>query len=441
MPIPELGEYAHVVEVSTTELKLPPELQGPSGINTDKFIEAAISGEKLILLWTDGVTLHDLSTGEISSRWTEMGIGLDFGDCSPLGILLLTQADRRDAPDGSAQQVTFLHPETLAPLFSKPATSFVHERLPSDAPLSFERAYLANDGIIWAISHEFKSGEERSVLYEITREGKCLQVYVLSEPLPQLRLVRAVDHVGERQRKIALSQLTCSADRRWVHLIGKFDLWEIDIHTGKGAHDNPVPLRPILKLTTFVRDMKMERIFWDIQNRFLLVTPDSGKEFVIFHYQPDPKVDEHSLQIAKIGVYCGEFQSQKAGLYLWEKGKAKPLLYKEKKLERTQMFSSATGRYLIIGDFGEEIPLIVFDTFTWQNVHITEGDHPEMIPVGLTAADEVWGLDGGRVLKVRVEKGLPPSKRSWAAILIGLLLAGAAVAAVLYYFLVYKQGG
>ena len=65
-----------------------------------------------------------------------VGIGLDFGDCSPLGVLLLTQADRRDAPDGSAQQVTFLHPETLAPLFSNPATSFVHERLPGDAPLS-----------------------------------------------------------------------------------------------------------------------------------------------------------------------------------------------------------------------------------------------------------------------------------------------------------------
>ncbi|MFH2008652.1 MAG: hypothetical protein ABI333_18845 [bacterium] len=440
MPIPELGEYAHVEVVSTCNLQLPAEYQGPGGLNTDKFLEAAISGEQLIMLWQDGVVLHNIETGAVSSRWTNMGVGLDFGDCSPLGILLLTQADRRDAPDGSAQQVTLLHPETLAPVFSKPATSFTHERLPGDAPLSFERAYLANDGIIWAISHEFKSGADRSVLYEITREGKALQVYVLSEPVPQLKQVRSVDHLGERMRKIALSQLTCSADRRWVHLIGKFDLWEINIHTGQGALDNPALLRPIMKLTTFVRDMKMERIFWDIANRFLLVTPDRGKEFVIFHYHPDPKVDENSLQIAKIGVYCGEFQNQEAGLYVWEKGKAKPLLYKEKKLDRTQMFSSGDGRYLVIGDFGEEIPLVVFDTYTWKSVRITESDHPEMIPVGLTAADEIWGLEEDRLLKVKVEKGEPPKKTSLGTILLLLLIAAAAVAGVLYYFLIYKKG-
>ena len=180
MGMPELGEWAHVAVESECQLEIPPEFKGPKGISTEKVLEGAMSGEHLVLLWTEGVTLHEVETGKVSSRWTEMGIGLDFGDVSPLGVLLLTQADRRDAPDGSAQQVTLLHPNTLAPVFTKPATAMIHERLPGDAPLSFERAYLANDGIIWAISHEFKSGAERSVLYEITREGKCLQVYVLS---------------------------------------------------------------------------------------------------------------------------------------------------------------------------------------------------------------------------------------------------------------------
>ncbi len=440
MPIPDLGEYAKVVVESTVAVQVPPELVAPEGFNTDKFLEAAISGDKLILLWTDGVTLHDTATGQMTSRWTEMGIGLDFADCSPLGTLLLTQADRRDAPGGSAQQFTLLHPETLAPVFSKPATAMTHERLPGDAPLSFERAYLANDGIIWALAHEFQSGADRTVLYEITREGNVFQLYVLSEPLPVLKHVKAVDHVGERMRKVSLSQLTCSSDRRWVHLIGKFDLWEIDVHTQQGTLEDPVPLRPIVKLTTFVRDMKMERIFWDVQNRFLLVTPDRGKEFVIFHYHPDPKVDENSLQIAKIGVWCGEFQDQKAGLYVWEKGKARPMLFKEKMLDRTQMFSPGDGRYLVMGDFGEDIPLIVFDTYTWKSLVVTENQHPELVPVGVTADDRVLGLEEGKLVRIRVDKGEPP-KKSKAGLLIALILLGAAVAAgLIYYFTIYNRG-
>jgi hypothetical protein len=440
MPVPELGEYAKVTVESEVPLEIPPEFAAAGGLDTTKFLEAAVSGDKLILLWTDGVTLHDVSTGAVTSRWTEMGIGLDFADCSPLGTILLTQADRRDAPGGSAQQVTLLHPETLAPVFSKPATAMTHERLPDDAPLCFERAYLANDGIIWALAHEFQSGADRSVLYEITREGKVFQAFVLSEPLPVLKNVRAVDHVGERQRKVSLSQLTCSADRRWVHLIGKFELWEVDVHTNRGTLEDPVPLRRILKLTTFVRDMKMERIFWDIQNRFLLVTPEHGKEFVIFHYHPDPKVDEHSLQIAKIGVWCGEFQDQPAGLYVWEKGKARPMLFKEKMLDRTQMFAPGDGRYLVMGDFGEDIPLIVFDTYTWKSLIITENQHPEWVPVGVTADDALLGLEAGRLLRLRVEKGEPPKKSKLGLVLALVLLGAAAAAGLLYYLLVVRGG-
>ncbi|MDY0002854.1 MAG: hypothetical protein RBU30_16265 [Polyangia bacterium] len=440
MPFPDLGEYAKVVVQSTCQIQLPQELTGPSGLDTGKFLEAAISGERLVLLWQDGVTLHDATSGALTSRWTEMGIGLDFADCSPLGVLLLTQADRRDAPDGSAQQVTLLHPETLAPIFSKPATSFGHERLGGDVPLCFERGYLANDGILWAVAHEWKSGAERTVLFEITREGKAFQVFVLAEPLPTLKQLRAVDHVGERMRKVSLSQLTCSADRRWVHLIGKFDLWEIDVHTGQGTLENPVPLRAIKKLTTFVRDMKMERVFWDIQNRFLLVTPDHGKEFVIFNYQRDPKADEHSLQIAKIGVWCNAFQKQPAGLYVWEKGKARPMLFKEQMLDRTQMFSPGDGRYLVMGDFGEEVPLIVFDTYTWKSLNITANQHPELVPVGVAADDTIWGLEGQNLLRVLVEKGEPP-KSSKVGMILGIVIGLAAVAAgLLYYFLIYQKG-
>lgn len=440
MPELDLGEYAKVVVEQTVPVQLPPEVASAGGLDTDQFLEAAVAGDKLVLLWTHGVTLHEASTGALAARWTEMGIGLDHADCSPLGALLLTQADRRDAPGGSAQQVTLLDAATLAPLFSKPATAMVHDRLPGDAPLSFERAYLANDGIIWALAHEFQSGADRSVLYEITREGRVLQLYVLSEPLPVLRHVRAVDHVGERDRKVALSQLTCSADRRWVHLIGKFDLWEIDIHGGKGALEDPVPLRPIKKLTTFVRDMKMERVFWDVQNRFLLVTPERGKEFVIFHYHPDPKADEHSLQIAKIGVYCDAFQDQVAGLHVWEKGKARPLLYKEKVLDRTQMFSPGEGRYLVLGDFGEAVPLVVFDTYTWKSLALTENQHPELVPVGVTAEGSVLGLEQGNLVQIRLEKTEPPkASRLWLWLLL-VLLGGGAAAAALYYLVVVRGG-
>lgn len=438
MALADLGEYAKVVVRSSCKVQLPPELSGPKGIDTAQFLEAAVSGERLILLWKSGVTLHEVSTGVMTSRWTEMGIGLDFADCSPLGTLLLTQADRRDAPDGSAQQMTLLDPQTLAPIFSKPATAFAHERLGGDLPLSFERAYLANDGIIWAVAHEWKSGAERSALFEITREGEVFHVFMLAEPLPVLRQVPAVDHLGERLRKVALSQLTCSSDRRWVHLIGKFDLWEIDVHSGKGSPDDPVPLRPIKRLTTFVRDMKMERVFWDIRNRFLLVTPDHGKEFVIFHYQRDPKINEHSLQIAKIGVFCGAFQKQPAGLYVWEKGKARPMLFREQMLDRTQMFSPGDGRYLVMGDFGEEVPLILFDTYTWKSLVLTSSDHPELVPVGVAADDTIWGLEGENLIRVSVEKSEPPRRRG-RGLWIGLVLLAAALAAgALYYFIIYR---
>lgn len=437
----ELGDYAHVVVEKSCDVKVPPEYAGPNGLNTDKFLEAAVSADRLILLWKDGVTVHDTGSGEMVGRWSEMGIGLDFADCSPFGVMLLTQADRRDAPNGSAQQMTLLDPKTLAPIFSKPATAFVHERLPGDAPLSFERAYLANDGIIWAVSHEFATGADRTVLYEITREGKCLQIYVLSEPTPVLRKVRAVDHVGERERKISLAQLTCSTDRRWVFLIGKFDIWQVDIRGGQGAVDNPEPLMPIKKLTTFVRDMKMERIFWDVQNRFLLVTPEKGKEFVFFHYHPDPKVDEYALQIARIGVYCEQFQNQKRGLYTWEKSQARPMLFKEQKLDHTQMFSIRDGRYLVLGDFGPEIPLLVFDTWSWKTVDVTQTDHPELVPVGLSLQDQVFGLEGGKLIQVRVEPGLPPKGTSWSTILALVLLGAAAVAGLLYYLLVVRPAG
>jgi len=435
-----LGDYAHVVVESSCDVKVPPEYAGPTGLNTDKFLEAAVSGDRLILLWKDGVTVHDTGTGELVGRWSEMGIGLDYSDCSPFGVMLLTQADRRDAPNGSAQQMTLLDPKTLAPIFSKPATSFLHERLPGDAPLSFERAYLANDGIIWAVSHEFASGADRTVLYEITREGKCLQVYVLSEPTPVLRKVKAVDHVGERERKISLVQLTCSTDRRWVFLIGKFEIWQVDIRGGQGAIDNPEPLMSVKQLTTFVRDMKMERIFWDVQNRFLLVTPEKGKEFVFFHYNADPKVSEYALHIERIGVYCQRFQSQKAGLFTWEKNQARPMLFKEQKLDHTQMFSIRDGRYLVLGDFGPEIPLLVFDTWNWKTVDVTRTDHPELVPVGLTTSDQVFGLEGGKLIQVRVEPGLPPKGTSWSSILALLLIGAAAVAGLLYYLLVVRPG-